>query len=277
MKNIYICISLSQVRSYIPKHKSYCSLLYFLFVNVYINNHGRKSIDVLDSHVRTDTYQKKKMKSYLNLGILLFVTLNPINGSVDCPNKIKNDPRMVENSGLRKKRSDVGQNKATQNLEETKPEPALGRPIQLGSLYYAKEDRVSITENLWSTETLRSKATRVKKPSSKTQLSLTQTTNDRIKSFGMGLRLKVTVAFGFVVVDKASKSLNEKRSKHKSVSMTYSYEAINSVESISQDLRSKLDHPDICLDILGKDDGPTHVITSVTRLVFVAFISNINS
>ena len=83
----------------------------------------------------------------------------------------------------------------------------------------------------------------------------------------MGLRLKVSVLFGITVIDDSAKMLKQSRSNLNSVSITFSYEAINRVESISQDLRSRLDHPEICLDLIGKENGPTHVISSITRLV----------
>ena len=153
------------------------------------------------------------------------------------------------------------------DLEELKREPTLGRTVQLGSLYYGKEDRVSVNENLWKAENLKENATILKKPSSKTQLAITQTTKEKVRLFGMGLSLRVSVIFGIMLADHSTKFLSEKRTKSNSASVSFSYEAITSTESISQDLRSRLDFPSICLDIIGRDDGPTHVVTSITRLL----------
>ena len=202
------------------------------------------------------------MENFITLLFLSFIIAAPISASIDCPNSSKKATKEKRSSGERRKRSDDSKSNSDGN-GETNQEPAMGRPIQLGALYYAREDRVSINENLWSQETLKTKATVVKKPSSKTQLALTQTSSDRAKLFGMGLRLKVTVFFTWV--NSETKKLSVKRSRKSSVSLSLTYEAINKVESISQDLRSKLDFPEICLDIMGQEDGPTHVITSVTR------------
>ena len=166
--------------------------------------------------------------------------------------------------GKRLKRSEQVQDDVS-GLEESKREPTLGRAIQLGSLYYGKDDRISINENLWGASSLKKNAVILKTPSSKTKLAITQTTKERVKLFGMGLNLRVTALFGIVIVNGNAKYLSEKRTKSNTGTVTFSYEAITSSESISQDLRSNLDFPDICLDIIGRENAPTHVVTSVTR------------
>ena len=206
------------------------------------------------------------MNIYLILFIQFVLPFLFVESSIDCPNNAKKISNLKKNQGSRHKRSTEGKN-SNSDIGETKQEPGLGRTIQLGSLYYANEDRISLDESLWSDKTLKKKATIVLKPSSKTQLSITQSKTDKARIFGMGLRLKVSVLFGITVIDESAKMLQESRSKLNSVSITFSYEAINRVESISQDLRSRLDHPEICLDLIGKENGPTHVISSITRLV----------
>ena len=206
------------------------------------------------------------MNIYLILFIQFVLPFLFVESSIDCPNDAKKISNLKKTQGSRNKRSTGGKN-SNNDIGETKQEPGLGRTIQLGSLYYANEDRISLDESLWSDKTLKKKATIVLKPSSKTQLSITQSKTDKARIFGMGLRLKVSVLFGITVIDESAKMLQESRSKLNSVSITFSYEAINRVESISQDLRSRLDHPEICLDLIGKENGPTHVISSITRLV----------
>ena len=168
--------------------------------------------------------------------------------------------------GKRLKRSGAVKDEVS-DLEELKREPTLGRTVQLGALYYGKEDRVSVIENLWNAQNLKENATILMKPSSKTQLSITQTTKEKVRLFGMGLSLRVSIFFGIVMMDETATYLSEKRSKSNSASVSFSYEAITSTESISQDLRSRLDFPSICLDIIGRDNAPTHVVTSITRLL----------
>ena len=206
------------------------------------------------------------MNIYLILFIHFVLSFLFVESSIDCPSNAKKISNLKKNQGSRYKRSTERKN-SNDDIGETKKEPGLGRTIQLGSLYYANEDRISLDESLWSDKTLKKKATIVLKPSSKTQLSITQSKTDKARIFGMGLRLKVSVLFGITVIDESAKMLQESRSKLNSVSITFSYEAINRVESISQDLRSRLDHPEICLDLIGKENGPTHVISSITRLV----------
>ena len=206
------------------------------------------------------------MKIYLIFFILFVLPFPFVKSSIDCPNNAKKIPKPKEKQGSRHKRNNEGKN-SKEDIGETNQEPGLGRTIQLGSLYYGNEDRISLDESLWSDKTLKKKATIVMKPSSKTQLSLTQSKTDKARIFGMGLRLKVSVLFGITVIDDSAKMLKQSRSNLNSVSITFSYEAINRVESISQDLRSRLDHPEICLDLIGKENGPTHVISSITRLV----------
>ena len=160
---------------------------------------------------------------------------------------------------VRNKRQDTGDGEGNSLVDDMELEPALGREIQLGSLYYGMEDRIDKSANLWKTETIKKNATIIKKPSSRTNFAITQTIKERVNLFSVNLRAKLLL----ITID--SSVGREKRTVAKSASVTFVYDAISSAESISQDLRSKLDFPDICLDIHGRDNPPTHVVSTVIR------------
>lgn len=171
----------------------------------------------------------------------------------------------MNNNGQRFRRSPT--NKWVGGLKETQLEPTVGRHVKLGSLYLGTNEEIQFDENLWSDANIEENATKIEAKSSKTNIKITQTRNDRINMFGVSLKLSVSVLFGLVpAFDKSASYLHERKKKAKSVSVTLSYESIKSVEFINQEMRTSLDFPNICRNINGKDnDGPTHVVTSIVR------------
>ena len=49
-----------------------------------------------------------------------------------------------------------------------------------------------------------------------------------------------------------------------SVAVSFVYNSVNKQEQITQEMKSKVGYDEVCQDV-GKDEGPTHVVTSLTR------------
>ena len=82
--------------------------------------------------------------------------------------------------------------------------------------------------------------------------------------FNIEASFKISLLEGKLVLKGAGKFLTERKKTEKDVNIAYYYESIRQIEFINQGMRMAPDFPEICKD-LGKENGPTHVVTSITR------------
>ena len=146
-------------------------------------------------------------------------------------------------------------------------QPALGRPIKLGALYYGQTDRVAYDENLWFESTLRNNATNISNPSSNFKIRTSNNILDKMKLFNIDGSFSLSLGAGQSFTAKLSGSgqyLTDNKEKELVQSVSMFYESIKDTQFIPQDLRLQIDYPDMCKD-QGGDESPTHVVTSVTR------------
>ena len=146
-------------------------------------------------------------------------------------------------------------------------QPALGRPIKLGALYYGQTDRVAYDENLWFESTLRNNATNISNPSSNFKIRTSNNILDKMKLFNIDGSFSLSLGAGQSFTAKLSGSgqyLTDNKEKELVQSVSMFYESIRDTQFIPQDLRLQIDYPDMCKD-QGGDESPTHVVTSVTR------------
>ena len=146
-------------------------------------------------------------------------------------------------------------------------QPALGRPIKLGALYYGQTDRVAYDENLWFESTLRNNATNISNPSSNFKIRTSNNILDKMKLFNIDGSFSLSLGAGQSFTASLSGSgqyLTDNKEKEVVQSVSMFYESIRDTQFIPQDLRLQIDYPDMCKD-QGGDESPTHVVTSVTR------------
>ena len=146
-------------------------------------------------------------------------------------------------------------------------QPALGRPIKLGALYYGQTDRVAYDENLWFESTLRNNATNISNPSSNFKIRTSNNILDKMKLFNIDGSFSLSLGAGQSFTAQLSGSgqyLTDNKEKEVVQSVSMFYESIKDTQFIPQDLRLQIDYPDMCKD-QGGDESPTHVVTSVTR------------
>ena len=145
--------------------------------------------------------------------------------------------------------------------KESKREPTLGRPVVLGALFYQKTGRIANDESLWRKTTLEEKKVIDKVESSSSKVKTTQYIVDRWDAFE--LSASVSANFPLFSVSGSASYLNDKRTKDKSVSVSFLYESLTSTEHISQDMRTGLDYPEVC-KYLKKKNPPTHIVSAIT-------------
>lgn len=149
------------------------------------------------------------------------------------------------------------------NTDSIVVQPTLGRSVRLGALYYGSTDRISVSEHLWNTETLEN-AFIEKRPSSHTETKISENTLDRLNNFKIDASLGLSFMGGLIEVSGHAKYLNDRKKSTHSLSMAHISNAYTSTESITTDMYSQLDYPDLCKNV-GSRHGPTHVVSSIKR------------
>ena len=138
----------------------------------------------------------------------------------------------------------------------------LGRNVRLGALYYGQNDFVNVNENIWDLQSLND----TYKTSTKFKrgwATISQNTLERLNNFDVDASLKASFLGGLVQVSGSARYLSKKRKSSNNVVVSYFYQVISSTESITQKISGNLDYPNLC-NLVGMENGPTHVISSVT-------------
>ena len=93
----------------------------------------------------------------------------------------------------------------------------------------------------------------------------TKNFEDRRNLIDIEASLALSFMSGLVKIKGSAKYLDDRQTKKNSVSVSSVYYATNSRESVTQDMRQNLDYfKSICAKV-GKKEGPTHVVSSITR------------
>lgn len=140
---------------------------------------------------------------------------------------------------------------------------ALGREVHLGNIYYGQDDHIATDQNMWTSESLK-KRKNVEKKISKNEIRITESVVDRLNVLDIDASLKLSFLGGLVSVSGSARYLDDRRDRKEMVSVTFLYDSINRVESVTQEMRLQTDYYDDLCKNIGKG-GPTHVVSSVTR------------
>ena len=143
-------------------------------------------------------------------------------------------------------------------------QPALGRPVKLGALYYGKEERIAFDENLWKDRTIKNNSTFINVTSSRAKIRVTQDVLDRLDLFGIKAEILLGLMRGKLEIGGSAEFLRNGRKTTKSVSVSLLYESVRYQQSISQEMRVQVDYAELCKEV-NKEDGPTHIVSSITR------------
>ena len=179
-----------------------------------------------------------------------------------------------KSSSIRRSKRDIDQDMKEHIVksgikEESKP--SLGEPIKLGALYYGAEDRIQFDENLWRDETIKKKATITDIQKSKFKIRSTMDILERLSLFALSASIRADFLNGKFVIGGSVKFLNEGRKSVKQVSVSYFHESARQLQSIGQDMRAQdVDYPEMCR-LAGREDGPTHVVSSISRGIRAVF------
>ena len=88
---------------------------------------------------------------------------------------------------------------------------------------------------------------------------------ERLNNLDISASLKLSFMGGLVGVEGSANYLDQRVKKENSVSASIVYSATNKRESTTQDMRINADFANEICDKIGKENGPTHVVTSITR------------
>ena len=142
-------------------------------------------------------------------------------------------------------------------------QPALGRPAMLGCLYYGSRDYISPTKCFWDSSSLEDIA--IYNSSHRTgKVSINTNTLERLSNLDVEGGLSLSFFGGLIKVSGSAEYLRQKRLTTNSISVSYFYTYLSSIESLTQKIIQKKDYPFLCNEV-GKPEGPTHVVSSITR------------
>ena len=88
---------------------------------------------------------------------------------------------------------------------------------------------------------------------------------ERLNNLDIDASLALSFMGGLVKVEGSANYLDKREKKENTVSASIVYSATNSRESITQDMRINADFANEICENIGKENGPTHVVTSITR------------
>ena len=152
------------------------------------------------------------------------------------------------------------------NVPKRMTKQGLGRTICLGCLYYGADDFIATSENFWDPETITNHAEEKKRWNVRGSAIIDQNSLERLNNFHIDASLKLSFLGGLIDVHGSAEYLREQREKVNSVGVSYLYEVTYGTKSLTQKLKKKKDHGDLCQDeMVGKPGGPTHVVASITR------------
>ena len=151
----------------------------------------------------------------------------------------------------------------TKASNEVLEQPALGRPAMLGCLYYGSRDYISPTKCFWDSSSLEDIA--IYNSSHRSgKVSINTNTLERLSNLDVEGGLSLSFFGGLIKVSGSAEYLRQKRLTTNSISVSYFYTYLSSIESLTQKIIQKKDYPFLCNEV-GKPEGPTHVVSSITR------------
>ena len=154
--------------------------------------------------------------------------------------------------------------KSSVSPEANLDQDALGREVHLGNIFYGTLDKISTDENMWSEKNLEKRRIQnFETQYQKVKLSTYQL--ERLNNLDISANLKLSFMGGLVSVDGSAKYLDKRARNENSVSASIVFKATNARESTTQDMRLNADFANEICENVGKENGPTHVVNSITR------------
>ncbi|XP_042559965.1 neoverrucotoxin subunit beta-like [Clupea harengus] len=134
---------------------------------------------------------------------------------------------------------------------------ALSRPLDLGTLYNARNDRLIPGISLWKTEDMKSKTHVSPQPSTRFQVTGSESLSDKTSLLDVSASLKVSFLGGLVEVGGSAKYLNKKTSSSRQCSVTLGYHVTTEIKEL---MISELQTPNP--ELFDMTDA-THVVSQV--------------
>ena len=144
-------------------------------------------------------------------------------------------------------------------------QPGLGRIINLGSVYYAADERLAFDENLWKMDTLKRKSTIQPITYSTSKLKFVRNKLDKFQFFNVGASVTVGLLSDLITIKGSAEYLRDDKQNNEQSHIAMYYKSITSSEYLSQDLRKSLDFDEVCDLAYDKQNPATHIVSSITR------------
>ncbi|XP_031419340.1 stonustoxin subunit beta-like, partial [Clupea harengus] len=134
---------------------------------------------------------------------------------------------------------------------------ALGRSLDLGALYDARNDKFIKGFYLWNSEDIQSKTRVSPQPNTRLQVSMSESLSEKTSLLDVSASVKASFLCGLVEVGGSAKYLNQKTSSSRQCSVTLGYHVNTEVKEL---MISELETPKP--ELFAMTDA-THVVTQV--------------
>ncbi|XP_031419342.1 cytolytic toxin-alpha-like [Clupea harengus] len=134
---------------------------------------------------------------------------------------------------------------------------ALSRPLDLGTLYNVRNDKLVAGFSLWKTEDIQSKTRVSPQPNTRFQVSMSESLSEKTSLLDVSASVKASFLCGLVEVGGSAKYLNQKTSSSRQCSVTLGYHVNTEVKEL---MISELETPKP--ELFAMTDA-THVVTQV--------------
>ena len=144
-------------------------------------------------------------------------------------------------------------------------QPSLGRIVNLGSVYYGANERLTFDEALWKLSTIQTKSTKQDISYSTSKLKYFQSLADRFELFDVSAKVTLGIMSGLITISGGVGYLRDDKTHNEQSKIALTYKSITSTEYISQDMRNSLDFEEVCESMYDKENPATHIVSSITR------------
>lgn len=134
---------------------------------------------------------------------------------------------------------------------------------QLGVLYNARTGKFEAGSYLWDARTMQK--VKVTKPLVYSHLDVFSENNidDRAYHLNVEANLKLAFCSGLIEVSGAAKYLRDEKKSANTARVTMAYKSSRLSETVP--ITTPITYPKVCTQDAGRQDGPTHVVTSLVR------------
>ena len=102
-------------------------------------------------------------------------------------------------------------------------QPALGRLVQLGAVYYAADERLAFDETLWKIATIRTNSTKENITSSTSKIKVLRSKLEKFEYFDVNAEITLSVLAGLIEISGGAGYLRDEKGSSEKSTIAFTY------------------------------------------------------